>query len=184
VGSGASSIFDLAFTGSTTGTFSGSTTLTPAQVQDMLNGLHYIDLHTDMWAGGELRGQVSPLAAVSTRNAAPNPASFTATAPVLGSTWTATVDLALTGHSMAAVFGFDGAVSVALGGGQRLLCFDTMANGELLGLAPKPGPLASFSVPVPDVPSMAGAKVFTQAVHFGGVLPYALSNAQDVTVGL
>ncbi|MCA9292927.1 MAG: CHRD domain-containing protein [Phycisphaerales bacterium] len=44
--------------GATSGTITGSGTLTAPQITDMLNGLHYINLHSTSFGGGELRGQV------------------------------------------------------------------------------------------------------------------------------
>lgn len=38
----------------------GSTVITNAQATDLLNGLWYINIHTDQFPGGEIRGQVLP----------------------------------------------------------------------------------------------------------------------------
>ena len=126
----------------------------------------------------------TPPAAVASRNAGSNPASLTANAPVLGATWTAMVDLSITGHSLAVVFGFDGPANVALAGGQRLLCLDTFGSGELLKLSPRLGDLVPFEVPVPNLPALAGMTACTQALHFSGIVPFALSNALDLTLGI
>jgi hypothetical protein len=40
------------------GTITGGGTLTAVQVQGMLDGLTYVNLHTDLIPGGEIRGQV------------------------------------------------------------------------------------------------------------------------------
>jgi hypothetical protein len=42
----------------TSGNFSGSGTLTPAQVQDVLMLRTYINIHSVTYPNGELRGQV------------------------------------------------------------------------------------------------------------------------------
>ena len=38
----------------------GSTTLTDAQIADLLAGLWYVNIHTNLYPGGEIRGQVMP----------------------------------------------------------------------------------------------------------------------------
>ena len=53
----------------------------------------------------------------------------------------------------------------------------------MFALPLKPGPIASWSAPVPNDPSLAGIVVYTQAVHVFGVTPFALSNAQDLVLG-
>jgi hypothetical protein len=51
--------FDLAFTGSTTGTIGPLTfNTTPAQVADMRSNKWYVDIHTTNFPNGEIRGQV------------------------------------------------------------------------------------------------------------------------------
>ena len=51
-------IVPLAAIGGTSGTITGGGTLTPAFVQAMLDGLTYVNLHTELLPGGELRGQI------------------------------------------------------------------------------------------------------------------------------
>ena len=48
----------LTHTGGTSGTLGGGGTLTPAQVADLQNGLHYLNLHSSTFGGGELRAQI------------------------------------------------------------------------------------------------------------------------------
>jgi len=38
----------------------GSTTITEAQKNDLLNGLWYVNIHSNLFPGGEIRGQVVP----------------------------------------------------------------------------------------------------------------------------
>ena len=46
---------------STQGVFSGSVALTPAQIGALLNGDLYVNLHTAVNPGGEIRGQLAPM---------------------------------------------------------------------------------------------------------------------------
>lgn len=79
VGSGGDHVFSMSASGGTSGTFSGQTTLDATQVSEMLGGLFYIDLHTDTFGGGELRGQllktVEPYCAATPRNCTACPCS-------------------------------------------------------------------------------------------------------------
>jgi hypothetical protein len=52
----------------TSGSLSGSVRLTPAQVTGLLRGLTYINFHTTANPGGELRGQIAPVAMKATLN--------------------------------------------------------------------------------------------------------------------
>lgn len=138
---------------------------------------------TDRFVGGF---SVCSVASVAFRNAGTNPASLTVTDPPdLGGTFESTVDVSLTGHSSAFLFAFDTPITVVLAGGQSLLCIDG-GGGELLtgaGVGPNAGPLAVFSLAVPNDPCLAGFYLCVQAMHALGVAPYALSNAQECVVG-
>ena len=184
VGSGGPTVASLSDTGGTTGTFQGVVSMTPAELSALFAGQYYLDLHTALLSGGELRGQILPQASASSRTAGTNPASYAADAPLLGATWTGTVDLTSTGHPIALIVGFDAPVDILLSGGQRLLCFDQGGNGEVLDLGPRPGPLARFQASVPNDMQLAGSRVYTQAVHLGGGARFALGNAQDLVFGL
>ncbi len=56
-GSSAGLFFALSGTGGTDGSYEGSATLTPTQVDQILDGLSYVNIHTSTSGGGELRGQ-------------------------------------------------------------------------------------------------------------------------------
>ncbi len=121
-------------------------------------------------------------AVIQARNAGTNPASLQAGPPVLGSTFTATVDLTTTGHALALLVALDGQVDVALPGGQHLLIADRYGHG-LLYRGVQSGPLATFTFLVPFDPVLCGFPLSMQARHLGGLVPFALSNAQDLVLG-
>lgn len=121
-------------------------------------------------------------ASANLRNVDSNPASYAADALVLGGTITGIVDLTTTGHGRAFRFTFDSPLTFP--GGQVRLCFDLGGGGELLQQTAKPGPLAVFSISVPVDTSLCGFTHSSQAFHFGTVIPFALSTAQDMVVGV
>lgn len=135
---------------------------------------------TDAWVAR--REPACAVASAFPRNNGSNPQSLTASVPILGGNFTATVDLSTTGHANALLFAFDGAVDTALPGGQRLLCANVFGNGKLYQSL-QPGPLASFSFPIPNSLSLCGRSLCMQAAHLGSVAPFALSNAQDLVLG-
>ena len=126
-----------------------------------------------------------PPASAAYRDAGWNPASyFDSSRPVLGTTYGATVDLGgTTGHALAGLVGYCTSLSLNLGGGQVLLVDITDPDGELLGQPLVAGPLAAFDVPIPNDLALAGFELSTQALHIGGLQPFALSNALDLVVG-
>ena len=117
-------------------------------------------------------------ASASFRNAGSNPASYTCNAPVLGGTWASTVNLSTTGHSSAYLYSFRAQSSLTLPQGQML-----MGTGVIARLGPVAGPLATFSVSVPNRLSLCGFHMTAQALHLGTVRRFALSNAMDLVVG-
>ena len=153
------------------------------------NGDGFVDLATGaIWDGSQTTGAVYTLflgeelqASAQLRNAGSNPQVYTAGAPVLGTTAILTVDTA--GYSMARPFGFDTPVSIALGTGSTLLVLNQGGSGELLKLPARPGPLATFQLTVPNTTSLCGLRIYSQALLFGGSVPFALSNAQDLIIG-
>ena len=54
-------IVPLATPSGTSGTISGTATLTPTEVAYLLSGLTYVNIHTTTNGGGEIRGQLIPL---------------------------------------------------------------------------------------------------------------------------
>jgi len=117
-------------------------------------------------------------ASASFRNAGSNPASYTCSAPVLGASWSGTVDLSTSGHSSAYLYAFSTQSSLVQPQGQVLL-----GNGRIARVGPVAGPLALFSFAVPSSLSLCGFHLTTLALHVGAVSPFALSNAMDLVVG-
>lgn len=129
-----------------------------------------------------LRSSCQTPARAVARNAGTNPASLSATLPILGASWSATVDLSTTGHRTAVLFGFPNASDVTLPGGQHLLCGDPSGTG-LLYQAALPGPRATFTLPIPLDTALCGRTLSVQAAHIGGLRGFRLSNALDLTLG-
>jgi len=123
-------------------------------------------------------------ASATFRNAGSNPASYTTSLPIIGTTVSGAVDLGgTTGHTAAWLVGYADPLTLPLGGGQVLLVDPLHEWGELLGLSLELGPVASFAFDIPHFPILVGWWFSAQAIHFGGVTPFALSNAQDFVIG-
>ena len=118
------------------------------------------------------------------RNAGTNPASYAATPPVIGGVFTATVELATTGHAQATILGYAAPATLPLANGATVLVDVTHPAGELFGIPFAGGPTAVFTFALPNDPALCGVQVATQALHVGGVQPFRLSNAQDLTAGV
>ena len=120
------------------------------------------------------------------RNAGTNPASYAASPPVIGTTFTATVDNGLAAQQSSFLFAFESATSLSLGGGQTLLCRDE-GRGELftgLSLLPTASSAGvdSFALAIPNDPLLCGTVLHSQALQLGNP-PFVLSNALDLTFG-
>lgn len=143
---------------------------------------YYCAVHVGFGMTGSVTVDVP--SAMASRNGGVNPASLaTAGSPIIGTNLVVTVDLTTTGHDFALLFGFDSPFNFTLGGGQTLLCLDLLGSGELLGQVTQPGPVALYSLPVPNDTSLCGFEFCMQAIHFGGIVPFALSDAVDATIG-
>lgn len=122
------------------------------------------------------------IASTNFYNQPPNPPSLTASPFELGEPFWLQSDVSMSGHLSGVVFAFDTTANVPLAGGQRLLCIDG-GSGELLGYSAQPGPTVFYSGTVPAAGGLCGFFFSAQALHFGGTVPFALSNARDIYVG-
>ena len=120
-----------------------------------------------------------PLASAVARHASGNFPCYTATPPVLGEAFRASVDLSASGDKRCILVASPLAAHVPLPSGQTLLC---ALNGAQF-LPPRVGPIASWLLAVPRDPILAGARVTTQAFLLGGAPGVNLSNAMDLTLG-
>jgi hypothetical protein len=120
-----------------------------------------------------------PRASVTLRTAPGNVLSYSATPPVLGGTFRAEVDVALSGNDSAFVAASLQPTSIALPSGQTLL--SGLAQAQFLSL--ESGPIARWEVCIPNDPALAGIAIATQAFHLGGGAPLNLSNALDLVFG-
>jgi hypothetical protein len=167
---------------------------TPASVDDLASdvgalGELQVVWHDDRSGTNDVFGQnlgadgtLGPVAGVLWRNGGSNPDTYTCTPPVLGGSVTMTVDVSSTGHPLGLVAGFL-APAVIPFGADTLLVDLTHPTGDILGLLPVAGPLATHVVPIPGDPAICGLSVYTQGVHLGPT-SFVLSNAQDLYLGI
>ncbi|MEX1025499.1 MAG: hypothetical protein WD226_10535, partial [Planctomycetota bacterium] len=101
-----------------------------------------------------------------------------------GATWQATVDLTTTGHAFAVIAFFQQpSLFGPFAGNQFILVGAAFPAGERFGLPPIPGPVASLSVPIPNVTILSGVEYYAQAFHFGGTPGLLFSNALHLVLG-
>lgn len=120
-------------------------------------------------------------ASVTFRNGGTNPASYTASAPILGDNFAGTIDVGSTGNALGTIVGYASSLTLPFQG-RTILVNILDPGGELLALPLAPGPIANIIVTIPNDPCLAGLPLFTQGIHVGGA-PYVLSNAQDLVLG-
>jgi predicted outer membrane repeat protein len=123
-------------------------------------------------------------AAVAVRNGTGvNPVSYRSVLrPVIGSTWTASVDVTAHGFAVASVvlLASTRAATVPRPGGELLL--DLGAPTFLLGARVPAGGVAVFSLALPQDHALGGLTLATQALLVGPGIDF--SNALDLTLGL
>jgi len=120
-----------------------------------------------------------PRASATVRTVPGNFQSLTCTPPVLGTVFRAAVDVTTSGDTSAFVVASLRPAAIPLPSGQMLLL--SLDDGELLGV--RPGPIATWEVPVPNDWRLAGIHVWTQAFHLGAGSGLDLSNAMELEIG-
>jgi hypothetical protein len=185
IGQEAPVIVGFSNTGGVSGTFSRSGTLTSQQVQDMLNGLIYVQLHSTFRLTGELRGQVvvCSSASLSTRNGSGiNPVVLSSPSPpVMNAPWS--VDLDCAGHapSVAVLFVYARPASGPIVGAGEILV-RTAGKRLFRTTMPHSGGVVTFGATIPGDPSLCGLSAHAQAVVFGSPGP-RLTNALELVLG-
>jgi len=108
-----------------------------------------------------------------------NPSAYSVSSlPVLGSTFTATIDTA--GRKGAYLVGFQSSLTRTTSWGNILVDYNE-PPGELLGMRWGTGNPVVISIDVPSSPALVGLTICTQAVRFGDGVD--LTNAQDLRFG-
>jgi hypothetical protein len=207
IGVSAGIVLGLGVTGGTSGTVFGGGTLTAPQVTDMLNGLHYVNVHSSTFGGGEIRGQVVQAAIVLAYGG--NPAGSLVVSggvPKVGAAMTFGVDnptgsqpvgsLPFVGISNAAdalfvatgtgvpipgwgMAGPTGELLIAVGGPNPLL---SLAGAAWAG----PGSPAPVPLSIPPLVALIGFDVFAQGVMvnaIGAGPTFGLTNGLQLTIG-
>jgi len=207
IGTSGGIVIGLSVTGGTSGSVSGGGTLSPAQVGDMLAGLHYVNVHSSAFGGGEVRGQVIQPAIATAYGGNPVGSLTVASgAPQVGTVMAFGVDnplgtqpagsLAFVGVSTApdATFaatgtGF-GIPGWGMSGPTGELLIAVGGPNPVLQLGPTPwagaGSPAAVNLPVPSIPSLIGVDVFSQGVIVnlaGGGPAFGLTNGLRLTIG-
>lgn len=211
-GAPAGIVVGLIVTGTTSGTITGGGTLTPAEVTDMLCGLHYVNLHSGMFPNGEIRGQVTQPASASEYGAGANPASSLVVlsgVPAINTSFSLGVDnplgtQAVGSFAVLALAGAQDPTFVATGTGTMVPGFGMSAPGapgELLVSLTPPNPIppvmvggpwtgagnpVPFQLTVPNDKTLVGRTFFFQGLIFepGGAITFGLTRAIATYIGL
>ncbi len=114
-----------------------------------------------------------------------NTTGYVAVAPIIDTTWTATVDLSGTTNGLGGIASFETTAEVYLPGiGDYLLVNILDPGGDVIGLVPQSGAgVLTWNLDLPCDPSVLGSFVATQGWGFGGADGITLHNAYDLVVG-
>ena len=117
-------------------------------------------------------------------NAAVNLTGYLAPPPLVGQSWTPSVDNTATGATLALVVAYASPLDLFVPGIGSILVNVADPGGELTGgtLVGAGTGLVAFALPVPNAPSLCGFSAATQGVSFGGG-SVLLHNAYDIVIG-
>lgn len=197
----------LAVTGGTSGTYFGGGTLTPTQVTNVMNGLTYLNLHTAMFSGGEIRGQVvAPGSATPYGANPPLSLQLVGGAVKINTTATLGVDNPLGSQSVGSL-PFVGIATAqdptfvatglgtpipgwGMGGPTGALLISLAAPNPLLSLTGPPwtgaGNPAPVALPIPNQVTLIGLKVHAQGILVDpfSSQTFGLTNGLTLDIGL
>jgi len=121
-------------------------------------------------------------ATVTGRSGAGNLGAYAASSMVIGQRWNATISLITTPYTAATVVGSFAPANLPFAGGTILI--DPLSPpGGVLSFPLTAGPLARFQFPVPNLPELCGATIYTQGVVVDPSFRLGLTNAQDCLLG-
>jgi len=137
------------------------------------------------FSGLAFRGNIPASATFRNDAGGTNPTGYSASAPVLGATWDASVDNTGMSNTLAGVVGHLSPLQFYLPGPDDWLLVNIAdLNGELMGLGVKAGAgVVGFSVPIPGDAALCGFAAFTQGFGMGGGGGINLHNAYDLILG-
>jgi hypothetical protein len=197
----------LAVTGGTSGTYFGGGTLTPTQVTNVMSGLTYLNIHTAMFSGGEIRGQVvAPGSATPYGGNPPLSLQLVGGAVKINTTATLGVDNPLGSQSVGSLpfVGIANAQDptfVGTGTGTPIPGWGMSGpTGALLISVGAPNPLLSLSGPawtgagnpapvalsIPNLVTLVGLKVYGQGILLDpfSTPTFGLTNGLILDIGL
>jgi hypothetical protein len=196
----------LNFNGTTSGTIFGTNQATPADIQNLLNGLYYVVLHTAAIGGGELRGQIVTPGATTPYGSGINPPNSLVTlagSPQVPGTLTLGIDnpsgsQAAPGTGALFLSTQPDALFDLTGTGLLLPGFGMSGpTGELLIAALPPNPFQTLTahgwagpgtplpvtLTIPNNKNLVGKTLYLQAALFADAR-FALTNALELYLGL
>jgi hypothetical protein len=130
----------------TSGTIFGTNSLTPDQLADILNGLAYVNVHTALNPGGEIRGQIVPLRIAMSLNGAQE-------VPPVATPATATGSLTLVGNQLYYDISYSGLLGPATAAHIHGPADPTLSTGVIIPLKSPNGTSGNISGSVSLTPT-------------------------------